>query len=190
MGTTVIANNCIAGSILHDLNMRFDTPTINLLIPPRQFPKFCKNLKHYMEYDVVEYTNFSDEYRQDIINIFGNIPPYFPYGLCDDILIVFQHYASFKDGKDAWNRRRARIDYEHIGYIFYLAEEKYSEAAWEFQNLGLNPSVIITEGFNIDIPHYNCFLPEDKIFLDTAPNGKKYYAQEFNPKEFITEVNK
>ena len=26
---TLICNNCLAGCVLHDYNMRFDTPTIN-----------------------------------------------------------------------------------------------------------------------------------------------------------------
>ena len=42
---TLICNNCLAGCVLHDYNMRFDTPTINLWIPFPDYMKFLKRLK-------------------------------------------------------------------------------------------------------------------------------------------------
>lgn len=42
---TIIANNCIAGCVYHDLGLRFDTPTVNLYIPFPDYILFLKNLK-------------------------------------------------------------------------------------------------------------------------------------------------
>lgn len=51
---TIIANNCIAGCVLHDLNLRFDTPTINLYIPFPDYILFLKNLKRFVYADFTE----------------------------------------------------------------------------------------------------------------------------------------
>ena len=188
MSETIIANNCIAGNMLHDLGLRFNTPTINLQILPREFPKFCQNLRHYMETEVVEYKNPSDLHRYDLINMFGRVTNELPFGLCDDIIIVFQHYSSFEEGKAAWDRRKARIDYDHIGYMFYLAWEYDKNKGKQFYDMGLKNTVIFTERFDIDVPHYRMDPIPGATYLDIAANGKKYYAQEFNPSDFINKV--
>lgn len=189
MSETIIANNCIGGSILHDLGLRFNTPTINLQILPAEFPKFCQNLKHYMETELIEYKEPSNLHKYDLINMFGHTPKgEFPYGLCDDIIICFQHYSTFKEAKESWDRRKERIDYEHIGYIFYLAWDYDKKRAIDFMNLGLKNSVIFTEGFDIAIPHFRIDVPKGAHFLDIATNGKKYYEQIFNPQKFIEKV--
>lgn len=189
MSETIISNNCIAGNMLHDLGLRFNTPTINLQILPREYPKFCQNFRHYMETEVVEYKELSDLHKYDLINMFGHVPKNeFPYGLCDDIIICFQHYPTFKEAKDAWDRRKARIDYDHIGYMFYIAWEYDKQKAIQFANLGLKNTVIFTERFDIELPHYRVDPIAGAHFLDYSDCGKKYYTIEFNPKVFIESV--
>lgn len=51
---TIIANNCIAGCVLHDLGMQFDTPTINLYIPFPDYTIFVKNLRKFVYSDICE----------------------------------------------------------------------------------------------------------------------------------------
>ncbi len=191
MSETLIANNCIGGSILHDLGLRFNTPTINLQILPAEYPKFCQNLRHYMETEIVEYKELSDLHRYELINMFGHTPKgEFPYGLCDDVIICFQHYSTFKEAKDAWDRRKARIDYNHIGFIFYLAWEFDQNRAIEFANLNLEHSVIFTEKFDIELPHLRTDPIARAHFLDMAENGKKYYEQVFDPQAFIESIRR
>jgi len=189
MNETIIANNCIGGNMLHDLGMRFNSPTINLQILPREYIKFCQNLRHYMETEVVEYKELSDLHKYDLINMFGHVPKgEFPYGLCDDILIVFQHYGTFAEGKAAWDRRKARIDYNHIGYMFYIAWEYDKNKAQRFYDLGLKNTVIFTEGFDVDVPHYRVDPIVGSTYLDIAVDGRKYYTQDFNPERFIENI--
>lgn len=191
MSETLIANNCIGGSILHDLGLKFNTPTINLQILPAEFPKFCKNLRHYMETELVEYKEPSNLHKYELINMFGHTPKgEFPYGLCDDIIICFQHYPTFADAKAAWDRRKERIDYNHIGFLFYLAWDFDQKRALEFADLGLKHATIFTERFDIGIPHFRVDPPEGAHFLDIAPNGKKYYEQEFNPISYIETIRR
>ena len=189
MSETIISNNCIAGSMLHDLGLRFNTPTVNLQILPREYIKFCRNLKHYMEAELVEYKHLSDLHKYDLINMFGHVPVNeFPYGLCDDIIICFQHYSTFQEAKCSWDRRKKRIDYDHIGYIFYLAWEHDKHKAAQFLDLKLENSVVFTEKFDVGLPHFRVDPPEGVHFLDYSNSGKKYYEIDFDPAAFIDKV--
>ena len=56
---TLISNNCLAGCVLHDFGMRFDTPTINLFIPFPDYIKFLTDLKNYVSKDIEDITGKS-----------------------------------------------------------------------------------------------------------------------------------
>ena len=142
-----------------------------------------------METEVVEYKHLSDAHKYDLINMFGHVPVNeFPYGLCDDILIVFQHYPTFQKAKEAWDRRKARVDYDHIGYMFYIAWEHDRHKAAQFLDLGLTNTVIFTEKFDVSVPHFRVDPAEGAHFLDYSDNGKKYYALQFDPVAYVDRV--
>ena len=51
---TIIANNCTAGCVYHDLGLRFDTPTVNLYIPFPDYILFLKNLRQFVYAEFAE----------------------------------------------------------------------------------------------------------------------------------------
>ena len=51
---SLFCNNCTGGVILHDLSLRFNSPTINLNIQPKEFINFVNNLKDYMRCELEE----------------------------------------------------------------------------------------------------------------------------------------
>lgn len=53
---TLISNNCLAGCVLHDFSMRFDTPTINLFIPFPDYIKFLTDLKCNVNKEIEDIT--------------------------------------------------------------------------------------------------------------------------------------
>ena len=108
--------------------------------------------------------------------------------LCDDIMIVFQHYKTFDEGKAAWNKRKARIDYNHIGYIFYVAHEEYYNEAKKFQDLKLKNSIIFTEDFKMQ-GAYVVNVPPNTHFAGELCKGKRYYEQEFDAREFVRRIS-
>ena len=122
MGITIISNNCSGARMQQDLRMQYCSPTIILQILPEEYPRFCKYLKYYMQAELKEYTEFSDRHHKQMVKLLGR-EPYFPCGILDDVAILFQHYDTFQDAKEKWERRKARIDYDHIGYIFVLEKE-------------------------------------------------------------------
>lgn len=187
---TIIANNCIGGSIYRDLKLPYQTPTASVQIFPTQFPKFCSNLKYYMEQELIQYplVGFSEAYMKIRDDFFGK-GNYLdkPYALLGDILLCFQHDNSFAEAKAKWDRRKTRIDYKHLGFLFYVRYDRYRESAEEFVRLQLPNSATLTQGFTVP----NCYrvdVDEGRMFLDWK-NGKHYYEQSFDKMKFINEVN-
>lgn len=172
---TIISNNCTGGAIMHQLGMEFKTPTVNLQILPEEFPTFCRYLKYYMKQDLVEYKDINSKHEIYLRHMFGGVPN-MPYGMLGDIIVCFQHYDTFAESKEKWDERKARIDYDHIGYIFHARDDGYLYEAINFLELNLPNSVIITEGFT---------LPK-VVALDTTDGKNAFTACGDHP--YITEV--
>lgn len=148
MITTIISNNCTGGAVLHELGMEFRTPTINLQILPEDYPRFCKHLRVYMEKELHEPKVFLKHETDALNKMFGGIPN-FPIGIVGDIIVCFQHYATFGEAKAKWDERKVKIDYDHIGYIFHARGEEYRAEAEEFLALDLPNKLCITQDFEI-----------------------------------------
>lgn len=166
---TIISNNCTGGAVLHELGMEFKTPTINLQILPEDFPRFCKNLKEYMEYDLIECHDFTLYEENKFIKMFGGIPK-MPIGIIGDVLVCFQHYETFSEAKAKWDERKAKVDYEHIGFVMHARGPEYQFEAEEFLAMDIPNKLCITEGFELSgaIPLY----PKEGDNAFSAVNGK------------------
>ena len=149
MITTIISNNCMGGVICSRNHMQFKSPTVALQILPEEYLKFCVNLKHYMECDVEEYTDISDEHKEYLEKMYGFIPTNFPYGIVDDIMICFQHYQTFEQARDKWNIRKKRIEWNNIAYLFHAKGIEYIREVDKFLTFAPSNSIALTEGFEI-----------------------------------------
>ena len=190
MGVTIISNNCSGARLQQDLKMQYQSPTIILQILPEEYPKFCRNLRHYMESELVEYTDFSETHHEQMIKLLGQ-EPYFPCGLVDDVAVLFQHYETFEEAKEKWERRKARIDYDHIGYLFVLDRPFYEKEAIEFGNLQLKNSVLFTRGYDVDAPieHHRYDLPAGTEYLQRDPRtGHRYFEYGFDRYKFMEDI--
>lgn len=96
---SILSSNCMGGFIYHHLNIRFNSPTINLLIKPGDFVKFLGNLKFYLDCDVEEIQVEGIDY---------------PVGKIGDVLLYFVHYKSFEEAKQKWNIRKQRINFDNL----------------------------------------------------------------------------
>ena len=184
---TIVSNNCAGAYIYHDLDMRFDTPTTLLQILPSEFPRFCKDFKHYMSLPLREYKKYSKEHAEEMFHLLGGNNPYFPVGLCGDVAILFQHYKTFEEAKEKWEVRKKRIDYNHIGYVFVL-EREHKEAAIEFGNLKLPNSVLFTRDYDVDVPieHHMYHVSEGSEYLGVNPQtGRRIFTGNFDIESFV-----
>lgn len=185
MSCTIISNNCAGGYLYMDLGLQYSSPTMWLQILPGQFPKFCKNLKHYMSCELVECKEgLSNDYMSQIVDLIGQQPT-FPIGLLDDIVVLFQHYKTFEDARDKWNRRKERIDYNHIVYLFVL-DKPYYDAAIEFGKSGLKNSILCIRDYSIPVEHIRYVVPENMDYLTTNPyTRRRCFEGHADLKEFI-----
>lgn len=171
---SIISNNCAGGAILHELGMEFKTPTINLQILPEQYPTFCKHLRYYMDCDLLECHNFTPFEERMLRKMFGGIPD-MPFGLVGDIIVCFQHYDTFQEAEEKWNERKARVDYDHLGFIFHARGPEYMSEASDFLREDLPNKLCITENFTI--PGAIALYPKDGDNAFSAVNGKPLITQ-------------
>lgn len=155
---TIISSNCIAGVIYKDLGMEFFSPTINLFFYPADFIKFCKNLKYYLGLDLEECNGSSAGY---------------PIGKLEDIYIHFMHYDSFEEAKEAWDRRKKRVNYNNLFIIMVDKDGCTSNDIKEFHTIKDNKILLTSK-----------LLNEEDIYTITGFENMDYLGNiiEYDPK--------
>lgn len=108
---TVLSNNCWGAHVYRFFSLPYLTPTIGLYFFPEDYLKFIKDYKKYLSLELIfipweksKYANILKERKQTNV----------PIGLLDDIEIVFLHYKTADEAYEKWNRRLARINWNHI----------------------------------------------------------------------------
>ncbi len=137
---SILSNNCIAGFLYNDYNLKFNSPTINLQMSPKDFIKFCNNIEHYLIYE-------PKEVKQPIVSEFvklGGTIINFPVGTIDDITIYFQHYTTFEEAKVKWQERKKRINFDNI-FVILVDLVCDSETVRQFKELPFKKKIILTD---------------------------------------------
>lgn len=101
---TLISSDCTGGMIYHDLKQKFLSPTINMYFDAKDYIKFIKNTKAYLDMPMVE---LKEESREE-----G-----YPVALLKDIKLHLVHYISIEDAQKKWNERKQRINWDNCFYI-------------------------------------------------------------------------
>ena len=106
---SIICNNCWGGLFYQRFGMKYESPTIGMVIPPKDFVRFCANLKYYLSIDVKPL----DIEKAVNIELFKSLEishqKKMILGKIDDVEICFLHYESFADASEKWNKRRERV---------------------------------------------------------------------------------
>lgn len=97
---SIISSNCIGGMIYHDLGLKFMSPTINLFFNCHDFALFVNNLNYYLQLTPKEFSYEA-----------------FPVLMLGDIKLFCQHYKTYQEAIDAWERRKKRINFSDIYII-------------------------------------------------------------------------
>lgn len=126
---SLISSNCNGTFILKDLNLKYNTPFINLWLYPKDFLKFVSNIDYYsnLELEFEKNEEFS-----------------FPVGILDDIKIFFQHYSNEKEAKEKWERRVKRINKENIFILMTDRDGAKEEDLIAFDNLPFENKIVLT----------------------------------------------
>lgn len=101
---SIVCNNCTGGIILHDLGMRFDTPTINTLFySANDFIFFVLNIKAFAESELFRVIDSKYSYPVGEMKVADRI-----------VKVGFVHYSTFEEAKQKWKERFSRLDFDNM----------------------------------------------------------------------------
>lgn len=179
---SIISSNCIGGIIYHDLNLQFNSPTINLFFKPKDYITFLENLDGFLKCKPVEVKQ--EKYNYPIGELVYNE---------SKITINFMHYKSFDEALRKWEERKKRIDFNNL-FIIWEAPNKNGpnkELLDRFLKLKYENKVLIT-GCNcpvidnriLKLNLYNKKYQPGKI-MEYRVLSYKRYLDIFNYVEFL-----
>mgnify|MGYP001037503446 CR=1 FL=1 len=175
---TVIASNCSGMFMYYDMGLRYLTPTVNLSIEMNDFVNMVRNLKWYMEQQMID----------------AQVENGCPVGILGDIRINFIHYSSFEEGARKWEERKRRINWDKLLIIGSEKDGCTYETIREFDKLPYENKVIFT---HVEYPEFSsaCYIKgfEDKEELGTIINYKRQrlkrrYLDDFDYVRFINNM--
>jgi uncharacterized protein (DUF1919 family) len=126
---SLLASNCNGAFILHDLNLKFNSPTVNLFMYPSDFVKYIKNLEYYSKCDLKFIKKDDTAY---------------PVGKLDDIEIHFMHYKDENEAERKWRERTDRIDFDNMFIMMTDRDGCSLEDLKEFDKLPYKNKVVFT----------------------------------------------
>lgn len=147
---TIISSNCVGGVISHRLGLQFLSPTINLFFMPKDFIKFCSDLHHYITLTPTLITEESDS---------------FPVIRLGDMKIFAMHYHSFEEFKEAWEKRKRRINWQNISIIMTMRDGATMDDLKAFDALPYKNKVVF-------VPYPMPKISSSYVIPNTANEGE------------------
>lgn len=180
---SIISSNCIGGIIYHDLGLRFNSPTINLTLPPNDFILFCENIDGFLNASLKEIQCDKCNYPVGELTYQNST-----------IKLFFMHYKTFDEALKKWEERKRRIDFNNIFIIWEFASEygPDTELLDRFLNLKYKNKVLITgekcqsnDRRVLKIKLYNEKYFSGKLLTYRTKLSKKRYLNDFDFVEFL-----
>lgn len=164
---SIISSNCNGGVLCSDLGIPFNSPFVNLFIRASDFVKLCKNLKYYLDKDL--------SFVKENDDIYGFVE--YPTAYLDDIKIYFMHYTNEKEALDCWERRKKRINFDNLFFLFTDRSGCTYSDLENFDKLPYKNKVVFTH-----LPHPELksvyyirgYEKEDKVGILSEFENKKF----------------
>lgn len=170
----LLCNNCTGGVILHDLGLRFNTPTINIGIRNQdEFMYFIENVEHFID---------SDVYEIDIEKY--HLPAGYVMYDNKSVDVVFTHYKTFEEGRHKWLERIKRIDLNHI-YIIYEGPALSDSFLERFSRLPYKKVILSSRREKNNYTFYHGF----KFYEKWKPGMILEYKSWFSVKRFLDDFD-
>lgn len=154
---SIFANQCWGGYASNTLGLQFLSPTVNMWFGANNFFKMLGSLEYYMNLDPTLKSEKMDPVRNRL----------YPVVRIGDVEIHMNHYNSFQEAYDAWNRRKQRINYDNVFIHAMLLSEEDIDA---FQRIPFERKI----GFTIikcDIPNVYTFSEYEKAIIEMKYDG-------------------
>ena len=131
---TIISSNCNGGVISSDLGLTFRSPFVNLFIRASDYIKILSDLRGYME-EPLRFVRETDP-------VYGDVS--YPTAYLKDAKIYFMHYDSEDEAREAWERRKKRINWQNLYVIFTDRSGCAMEDLKAFDSLPYEHKVVFT----------------------------------------------
>ena len=177
---TFLCPNCIGGILFHDLGLKFQSPTVNLMMRQTDFLKFVQNLDHYLSLDFEFYTH--PEYT-------------FPCAKLGDIDVHFTHYYSEEDALAKRKERAKRINKDNLFVFIEERDGLTKKDIISLHNLPVRGVVAFTANRYPDIPYAVHIKKYEKdgevgnILSKSYVNGSREYEAYFDFVQWFNEAN-
>ena len=173
---SIISSNCIGGIIYNNLELRFLSPTINTAINSDEFAKMLGNLEYYMNLDPVESIN--DEFDC-------------PCGKIGDVEIRFVHYSTFEEGRQKWNERKSRINYDNLYIILNDRDGITEEQIRGLKSVKCKNICVFASKDYPDIPYVYHFknCSPDEVLLRSKITGLRGFETCFDYVKWLNDDN-
>lgn len=177
---SIISSNCIGGILSHDLNQRFNSPTINLFFCAEDFVKFCEDLPGYLNAPLI--------YKKENEVIDGQ----YPVCRLKDIDIYFAHYKDYDECVLKWEERKKRINFQNLFIIWTDRNNCTDELVERFSKIPYKKIMFSHKpmpeyDFVVHVPGFedNGQVPMLNEYCDYK--GTRYYEKYF---DFVSWLNK
>ena len=175
---TIISNNCWGGHVYRWYAIEYKSPTIGLYFFSDEYVRFISRLYYYLGCDLSFIRIEDSKYYSTLLSRNTTCP----IGILDDVEIVFLHYKSNEEAYEKWNRRKARINYNHL--LFKMSEQNLCslEALKAFDSLPYESKICFTTrkyGLSSEI------LFEEAVGMDEIPNDTTNFRKRINLAHFI-----
>ncbi|MCK3658778.1 exopolysaccharide biosynthesis protein [Pasteurellaceae bacterium Pebbles2] len=164
---SVISSNCVGALMLHDLNVRFNSPFVNLYLEPTDFIRYLENIEYYQSLNL-EFIHSDKSY---------------PVAMLGDVKIHFVHYHSQDEARAKWVERSSRLKLDKL-FIVMTDRDGCTEADLRaFDQLPFKHKVVFTHQPQPEIAsavYIQGFEQQNEVgdlFDYEGFFGKKFYDQ-------------
>jgi uncharacterized protein (DUF1919 family) len=114
MSFSIISNDCVGAGIYQKLGLQYTTPTIGLFFFSDDYIRFLENFEHYIRQQVIFIESSKHPEANELCR-----RNHYPIGVLDsDVEVQFLHYESEEEAVEKWNRRKERIYFENLFFIY------------------------------------------------------------------------
>lgn len=142
---TIISNNCWGGDVYQMFGLEYKSPTIGLFLYESDYVQFVRDIKKYMNSELVFIDPRTSKYYHKLCAELGEAHVTFPIAKLLDVEIMFLHYSSQKEAIEKWNRRKKRINYNKILYKISDRTDSSENIIRKFDSLPLKNKIIFSK---------------------------------------------
>lgn len=175
---SILCNNCVGAMVLHDLGLRFNSPTVNLWFQPSNYIMFLESLLR-----VSEEHRYNESFEKGID---------YPIMTIDDRITVYlKHYPSFEKALEKWNQRIERINFSNLLVVLVERDGCTYEDLKKFESLPYKNKIALVHKSYEDI-HCSFVVPSNRsdFEVDDLTEWAGMFGKGYDKIDWVNIINK